>query len=309
MPINTIPAKLIARRDIPDPTGGPNLGVFTFEPAQQLAVRPGQFVLLGTERDGTPVTRPYSIAHYQSGPCHELEFFIGLVKKDGRAPDGRGLFTSALFDDTGASREYFIRANASGAIAQGKFILPADTRHAILIGTATGIAPLTAILRHGFGYSARSHSRKEYYVERQPNRRMTLISGVGAPNDLDAYHDEFVALENAERQSANLFTYLPRASRTHDAISQRRHKSVERGYVEEYFLPERGDKRWTRVAPDEIAAATPQRTSIDEVLGEEVRPATHVIMVCGNPGMAGNIVTLAQRRGFVKGKDVLVESW
>ena len=282
-----------------EPVNGTDyLGRFFFRPQNPIHHLHGQYVTLGLSDprlkesvdsrfpndikirgENQVVFRPYSIA---SAPEEELiELYIIRVDRDGRRGDGKGVLTTELFSDGSRRSECELTFLDK---AKGAFVLPEhepgspdrdDAKTRIMVATGTGIAPYMSMLR--------SQS-----TERE-GRLFVLIHGAPYRQD-HAYREEIEAMQAS---GLNL-VYLPIASREPTDSSQK--------YVEELFLQRlRGAEG--RVVQEEVKQAIQSKerlrnTGIEEIIGHELRPETDIIMVCGNPGMIGNLELISRELGF-----------
>ena len=103
---------------------------FWIKPAQPFAFKPGQYCTIGV--DG--IERPYSIV--SSPDEKEIELFIEVV------PVAEGGHLTPLLDHLEVGAEMTLRPRAKGI-----FVLQAQFKHHIFVGTVTGVVPYLSILR------------------------------------------------------------------------------------------------------------------------------------------------------------------
>lgn len=136
-------------------------------------------------------------------------------------------------------------------------------RHCVMLATGTGIAPFVSMLRH-FQMHPKFPSQAPT-ESRGPWQSVTLLHGVRRFAEL-GYHQELTA------RMAPGFTYLP-------VLSQEVHDSGARGHVQNVLM-------------NDYAALT----------GRVMSPADHHILLCGNPAMIGDALTLLKAQGFTRHK-------
>ena len=103
---------------------------FWIKPAQPFSFKPGQYCTIGV--DG--IERPYSIV--SSPDEKEIELFIEVV------PVAEGGHLTPLLDHLEVGAEMTLRPRAKGI-----FVLQAQFKHHIFVGTVTGVVPYLSILR------------------------------------------------------------------------------------------------------------------------------------------------------------------
>ena len=103
---------------------------FWIKPAQPFAFKPGQYCTIGVNG----IERPYS---FVSSPDEkEIELFIEVV------PVAEGGHLTPLLDHLEVGAEMTLRPRAKGI-----FVLQAQFKHHIFVGTVTGVVPYLSILR------------------------------------------------------------------------------------------------------------------------------------------------------------------
>ena len=179
-----IKAKLIERRET-----SKDLGVFIFEPEEEVTWESGQYCTLGLMGDkGKLIQRPYSIvsASFEKN----IELFAELVPKE----EGGNL--TPLIWELKVGDEVDMRPKI-----RGKFVV--DTKSGrkthFLVGTVTGAAPFVSMVR----------DHKHHFDERmEKGYRFFILQGASRGWEL-TYEEELRKLD----EECDWFTYVPTISR------------------------------------------------------------------------------------------------
>ena len=277
-----------------------HLGIFTFKPKIDTEsfpdFSPGKYITLCVSREGLVdevidpkevkkiqgkevVPRPYSVA---SPPENKnIELYIAWIKGkgDGRRKTGEGVLSTELFDPQPDTELMLIR----GGKAQGKFLLPEDSRDVIMVATGTGIAPYMSMLR----------SDKINHVD----RKYILIHGVGYAADM-AYRAELNELGKI-RDLTSLWS-----------ISQENLNDHPEKYVQEFFFNRGGQSGIMKEEElKDIRKEQIYNTRLEEILEKELTPENSLVMLCGHPNMIESMELIAEAKGYKPGIDLITEEY
>jgi ferredoxin-NADP reductase len=262
---------------------GEDLAIFKFKVPEMKSFIPGQCnALIIQDADGMMISRLYSIAS-TPGDLPVLEYFIRLVKKGGLGDEGKGVFTSKLFEASEEElRDFDFKVTDS---AKGKmFLSEFEKRKVICVGTGTGLGPFCSQIRS----EAKEGGKIGKFI---------VVHGVANLKDF-CYADELKAYEkNFGLKYVEAFS---------------RGDTGDVNYSEELFLDRKGNIG--RVTLEEIrkciSEGTHKNTKINELLGEDLDPKKHLVLLCGNPYTIENIkMLLVEGHGFKDMLDVLYEEY
>ncbi len=197
-----INATLKERRD-----SAKDLGVFVFEPEQELSWVSGQYCTLGIMEEDMRIERPYSLA--SASYEKRLELFVELVLDGGLSP----LLWKLKIGDTVTVRPKI----------RGKFTLDVESgrKTHFMVSTVTGAAPYVSMIRH----------HKEHHDElKSAGHRFFMIHGGSRSNEL-TYVDEL----NKIQADADWLTYVPTVSRPQEDPDWRGETGRVEDVIRKYF--------------------------------------------------------------------------
>lgn len=251
----------------------------------------------GQQKRGA-VSHAYSIssAPFETRLCRFLEFYV-VLQMDERGQFGR--LTESLFEmerggDTAVS--YFYRITGDFTLEKRA----AGFRNVVMIGTGTGLAPFTAMIKQ------LHHDATEGRVS---DVRYTLFHGNRGYPEL-GYHDDLSTIEKAGKFD---FVYVPTVSRPTDpdfgnpGLGRGRANNLLRRV---FGMPKKEEEDLARLTAQGLdtteAIAALQSTvrptlpsGVAEArLRERMDPRTTVFLTCGNPGGMADIKTIADAQGI-----------
>lgn len=251
----------------------------------------------GQQKRGA-VSHAYSIssAPFETCLCRFLEFYV-VLQVDERGQPGR--LTKSLFQmekggDTAVS--YFYRITGDFTLEKRA----AGFRNVVMIGTGTGLAPFTAMIKE------LHHDATEGRVS---DVRYTLFHGNRGYPEL-GYHDELATIEKAGRFD---FVYVPTVSRPSDPDFENPElgKGRANNLVRLVFgMPLKEEEELARLAGeglDTTQAMASLQSALRPVLPsgvsesrlrERMDPGTTVILTCGNPDGMADIKRIADAQGL-----------
>ena len=197
-------AELIERIDF-----STDLSVFKFRLDFPLKFRPGQFVNVGIEEDGTLIERPYSIVSSPYEPF--LELFIELVPHGGLTP---------RLWDLNVGNSVLVKDRVAG-----NFTLREKsemTRH-LMAATVTGIAPYISMVRT---------QRIEMSQGKESPHQFLIVHGASYSSEFGVYKDELTEIARD-----GWLTYVPTVSRPWEDTEWK----GERGRIED-VIRKHGDQ-------------------------------------------------------------------
>ena len=201
------------------------------------------------------IRRAFCIAS-ESKAGEYLEFYLTLILS--------GELTPRLFNLRVGDRLYV------GPKAEGIFTLDkASTKHVLMIGTGTGLAPYRAMIRGELGLDANGRQRPRAVWQCNGLRHFVVVHGARHSWDL-GFRSELTGLS---RHCSN-FHYLPVVTRPNEDETWRGRS----GHVQ-----------------DLIASGVVERET-----GLAITPANFEVFLCGNPGMIDSVFGWAESRGFTR---------
>jgi ferredoxin/flavodoxin---NADP+ reductase len=278
-----IPAQLTNREDVAD-----GLAIFNFEISKPLDFISGQYnsLVIRSRRAEGPIARVLSIASSSEKP-KKIEYFIRWVKKGGIRPDGQGLMTTELFQETKSKLnklEFYLTDIPRGKLYPEE----GEDRDIMMISTGTGLAPFMSQLRTA-------------YSQAKDLGKYTLIHGVKSREDL-AYKNE---IETYSTDNNLRFLSTQPGSEYIDPNN-------EINYIGELFF-HRFPDRIGRIKIEEIKEAINkgrnEYSKIEKIMEDDLTPERHLVMLCGNPNMINNMTTLLEAKGFIEGRDIISEKY
>jgi ferredoxin-NADP reductase len=251
----------------------------------------------GQQKRGA-VSHAYSIssAPFETRLCRFLEFYV-VLQVDERGQPGR--LTESLFQmekggDTAVS--YFYRITGDFTLEKRA----AGFRNVVMIGTGTGLAPFTAMIKE------LNHDATEGRVS---DVRYTLFHGNRGYPEL-GYHDELAAIEKSGKFD---FVYVPTVSRPSDpdfenpGLGKGRANNLVRRVFGMPLKEEEDLARLTAQGLDTFEATAALRSAVrpvlpggvsDSRLRERMDPGATVILTCGNPDGMADIKRIADAQGI-----------
>ena len=251
----------------------------------------------GQQKRGA-VSHAYSIssAPFETNLCQFLEFYV-VLQVDERGQPGR--LTESLFQmekggDTRVS--YFYKITGDFTLEKRA----AGFRNVVMIGTGTGLAPFTAMIKE------LHHDATESRVS---DVRYTLFHGNRGYPEL-AYHEDLAAIEDSRTFD---FVYVPTVSRPADpdfgnpALGKGRANNLVRLA---FGMPRKEQEdlaRLTEQGLDTTEALAALQSTVQPTLPrgvsvsrlrERMDPSTTVILTCGNPGGMADIKAIADAQGI-----------
>jgi ferredoxin-NADP reductase len=251
----------------------------------------------GQQKRGA-VSHAYSIssAPFETSLCQFLEFYV-VLQVDERGRPGR--LTESLFQmekggDTRVS--YFYKIT-------GDFTLDkraAGFRNVVMIGTGTGLAPFTGMIKE------LHHDAAEGRVS---DVRYTLFHGNRGYPEL-GYHDELAAIEESRTFD---FVYVPTVSRPaypefgDPDLGKGRANSLVRHVFGMPLKEEEDLARLTEQGLDTTAATAALRATVpptlprgvsESRLRERMDPPSTVFLTCGNAAGMADIKHIAEAQGI-----------
>jgi ferredoxin--NADP+ reductase len=201
------------------------------------------------------IRRAYCIAS-EKRAARYLEFYVTLILS--------GELTPRLFNLKIGDRLHV------GPKAEGVFTLdPASTKHVLMIGTGTGLAPYMSMIRNELALRVDGRVGLRAMWQRNGPRHFVMVHGARYSWDL-GYRTELTGLA----RRCNNFHYLPVVTRPGEDATWRGRS----GYVQ-----------------DVIASGV-----IEHESGLTLTPANFDILLCGNPGMVDTVIDWAEARGFTR---------
>jgi ferredoxin-NADP reductase len=251
----------------------------------------------GRQRRGA-VSHAYSIssAPFETSLCRFLEFYV-VFQVDERGQPGR--LTESLFQiekggDTTIS--YFYRITGDFTLEKRA----AGFQNVVMIGTGTGLAPFTAMIKQ------LHHDATE---GRASDVRYTLFHGNRGYPEL-GYHSEIATIEKSGTFD---FVYVPTVSRPSDPdfgnpdLGKGRANNLMRRVFGMPLKEEEDLARLTGQGLDTTEAAISLQSAVRPILPrgisesrlrERMDPRTTVFLTCGNPGGMADIKTIADAQGI-----------
>jgi ferredoxin-NADP reductase len=251
----------------------------------------------GQQKRGA-VSHAYSIssAPFETSLCRFLEFYV-VLQVDERGQPGR--LTESLFQmekggDTAIS--YFYRITGDFTLEKRA----AGFQNVVMIGTGTGLAPFTAMIKE---------LHHDAIGGRVSDVRYTLVHGNRGYPEL-GYHDELATIEKSR---AFDFVYVPTVSRPSDPefgnpdLGKGRANNLMRRVFGMPLKEEEDLARLTEQGLDTSDAASWLQSAVRPVLPvgvsesqlrERMDPRTTVILTCGNPGGMADIKAIADVQGI-----------
>lgn len=251
----------------------------------------------GRQKRGA-VSHAYSIssAPFETRLCRFLEFYV-VFQVDERGQPGR--LTESLFQmekggDTTIS--YFYRITGDFTLEKRAAGFP----NVVMIGTGTGLAPFTAMIKQ------LHHDATE---GRTSDVRYTLFHGNRGYPEL-GYHDELATIEKSGKFD---FVYVPTVSRPSDPdfgnpdLGKGRANNLVRRVFGMPLKEEEDLARLTGQGIDTTEATISLQSTVRPILPrgvsesrlrERMDPRTTVFLTCGNPGGMIDIRSIADAQGI-----------
>jgi ferredoxin-NADP reductase len=238
----------------------------------------------------------FSSAPFETSLCQFLEFYV-VLQVDERGRPGR--LTESLFQmekggDTRVS--YFYKSTGDFTLEKRA----AGFRNVVMIGTGTGLAPFTGMIKE------LHHDAAEGRVS---DVRYTLFHGNRGYPEL-AYHEELAAIEASRTFD---FVYVPTVSRPSDPefgnpnLGRGRANSLVRHVFGMPLKEEEDLARLTEQGLDTTEATAALRATVpptlprgvsESRLRERMDPRSTVFLTCGNAAGMADIKTIADRQGI-----------
>ena len=260
--VTEMKAKLVYREVLKE-----DLVILRFVPEKGMPeYKTGQFLTIGLPipAEKKVVRRAYSIASHAENRDY-FEFVIRWVRKPLPGRVTTELFYLSVGDEVALGDPTGAAVQSSDKLSNGQ----KDNRRVICVGGGTGLAPFIAFAKH--------------FHDINDKREVVVLHGASYVDEL-SYKRLLTDLEDeSEERGRDKWNFRYRAAISRPKEFYHRTWNGHVGRVESFF---KADKKTGT-------------SSIDDMVGEEIKPDNSIVYVCGYQGTLIGVIESLGSRGFV----------